>query len=684
MKTLARLLLVLGGAAHAAPRLDVLAGTWRDDLTDLSGIEENRQGTLVTPAGYTIDPGIQTYSNPYHTTGFSQQFSAPGALAGDTLRYENPGASTERLTLWSAIYQPFQQFSYAYDCIYNLTGYCGGGQCPCGILQNGDFADSGIVNAPYAGTSMLFAVGWDTSYHVGTWMATGKQVGVLNCREPTGVLADGNALTASIAGFYQQPLMDGLSIDALVPGREYTATFLAGLLRGSNHENHSTTSYLFFEFQNLDTKASFAGSTLYEGQFLNGSLPTLNAGTPNISPIGFGEMTPVAIHLGAADHPAKAEWDLRAISLVPPGGHNHCTALGPAWLVADRATYASPVFDSGSDFTRWVDICWDVDMSTLYVDSSKSPIPIGSPITPIRLGYGVSSVQSPILPVSWTVSHGGEGIAGLIGRNMIAQADPVTGHADERCNLMQDAKGAPLVGRYFQWSATLFSRHTAQEVDPDLEPADRPIFFGGFRPAIERVTVHYYVCSAFARSSTIAPPGVARWKTLEYLVEHPSGGSSVVVDVLSGVDGSVLIAGAAPGASLAGINPLVHPSLVLRATLESDPADCDKRPVLRGWQASWEPMVDVILVSCNAIRPALGETCRMQLRVERPGRGVVEVHDAAGQLVTTLLDDDLWAGARLLAWDGRGRSGDLVAPGVYFLHARVPGGRRVVRLAVLR
>jgi flagellar basal-body rod modification protein FlgD len=106
--------------------------------------------------------------------------------------------------------------------------------------------------------------------------------------------------------------------------------------------------------------------------------------------------------------------------------------------------------------------------------------------------------------------------------------------------------------------------------------------------------------------------------------------------------------------------------------------------VLRTWQVSWEPLVDTILVSCNAIRPARGDVCRMQVRVERAGRAVVEVHDAAGQRVKTLLDGEVGAGAQLVAWDGRAEDGAVVAAGGYFVNARVPGGRRVVRVAVLR
>jgi flagellar hook assembly protein FlgD len=75
----------------------------------------------------------------------------------------------------------------------------------------------------------------------------------------------------------------------------------------------------------------------------------------------------------------------------------------------------------------------------------------------------------------------------------------------------------------------------------------------------------------------------------------------------------------------------------------------------------------------------------MQVKVDKAGRVRVIVHDAAGQQVRRLVDDDLDARALFLSWDGRNDRGEAVATGVYFVSAAVPGGKtRVRRLAVIR
>jgi hypothetical protein len=150
-------------------------------------------------------------------------------------------------------------------------------------------------------------------------------------------------------------------------------------------------------------------------------------------------------------------------------------------------------------------------------------------------------------------------------------------------------------------------------------------------------------------------------------------------------DGKILVNDAASGTPLARFLGLDVPVLQLSASLFSDPADCGKRPTLLWWEVTWEPLAGVVELARNSIRPGRGEACMMQISVPAAGRVRVDVHDAAGQLVKVLWDDDLPAAAKLLSWGGETDLGSLVAPGVYFIAARVPGGgREVKRLAVIR
>jgi hypothetical protein len=255
---------------------------------------------------------------------------------------------------------------------------------------------------------------------------------------------------------------------------------------------------------------------------------------------------------------------------------------------------------------------------------------------------------------------------------------------------MADSTGASEVcGRYFQYHLDLYSRSTAAEVDPSLapralHPANNPcIYFGAYRPVVNRIEVHYFACAALVESRVIAPTSIKRWGTVSYRASRPSAGSAVTVDVLA-PDGTVLAGGVAPGDSLAAVDPYKHPSLKLRATLASDPADCAKRPELEYWQVSWEPVPQILVLDRNGIRPAKGDVVRGQVRVDRPGRVTVQVHDAAGQAVKLLMDDDQPAQAAFVVWDGRNGRGESVAPGVYFISARVPGAEKVRRVAVIR
>ena len=61
----------------------------------------------------------------------------------------------------------------------------------------------------------------------------------------------------------------------------------------------------------------------------------------------------------------------------------------------------------------------------------------------------------------------------------------------------------------------------------------------------------------------------------------------------------------------------------------------------------------------------------------------VEVYDLAGRPLAVLYDGLAPRGRMALAWTGRGRGGELAAPGVYLVHAHIGGTeitRRVLRL----
>ncbi|MCK5502138.1 MAG: T9SS type A sorting domain-containing protein, partial [Tritonibacter mobilis] len=58
-------------------------------------------------------------------------------------------------------------------------------------------------------------------------------------------------------------------------------------------------------------------------------------------------------------------------------------------------------------------------------------------------------------------------------------------------------------------------------------------------------------------------------------------------------------------------------------------------------------------------------TTRLDFEITRSGPVSLKVYDAAGRLVTTLVDESLSAGPHHVIWDGRDSSGRLAAAGIY-------------------
>jgi photosystem II stability/assembly factor-like uncharacterized protein len=96
------------------------------------------------------------------------------------------------------------------------------------------------------------------------------------------------------------------------------------------------------------------------------------------------------------------------------------------------------------------------------------------------------------------------------------------------------------------------------------------------------------------------------------------------------------------------------------------------------------PAASPVMLSLSAPRPNPSrEQVRLALELSRPGHARVQVFDAFGRRVTTLMERDLPAGRHPLSWDGRDARGRRTSPGAYFVRAAVEGAvvsRRVVRL----
>jgi hypothetical protein len=81
--------------------------------------------------------------------------------------------------------------------------------------------------------------------------------------------------------------------------------------------------------------------------------------------------------------------------------------------------------------------------------------------------------------------------------------------------------------------------------------------------------------------------------------------------------------------------------------------------------------------------PSSGKT-RVEFIVAEPSHILFEVFDVKGRLIREVADAKYGAGIYSISWDGTCASGQLAAPGVYFLRCLAPKSQQVRRLVVVR
>ena len=103
-----------------------------------------------------------------------------------------------------------------------------------------------------------------------------------------------------------------------------------------------------------------------------------------------------------------------------------------------------------------------------------------------------------------------------------------------------------------------------------------------------------------------------------------------------------------------------------------DPTDIEPTPL--------PSRADLRLVGPNPFRSRL----QVEATLASSKRGSLEVLDAAGRRVRTLLADETWTGARIVAWDGRTDQGRNAPSGVYWIRFRAGDSILTERAVLVR
>ena len=86
----------------------------------------------------------------------------------------------------------------------------------------------------------------------------------------------------------------------------------------------------------------------------------------------------------------------------------------------------------------------------------------------------------------------------------------------------------------------------------------------------------------------------------------------------------------------------------------------------------------------NVIDPTNGERTRLHFTISKSGPVTITVFTLDGDVVRSLQRGTMGAGDYTVSWDGRNRSGDAVARGMYFIRIVASGIDEIRKVMVVR
>lgn len=91
-----------------------------------------------------------------------------------------------------------------------------------------------------------------------------------------------------------------------------------------------------------------------------------------------------------------------------------------------------------------------------------------------------------------------------------------------------------------------------------------------------------------------------------------------------------------------------------------------------------------IVIRNNRLNPSLGEFMTLSIRMDEPGNLTIRIHNRQGELVITLVDQNLAKGIHEFTWGGTNSQGQVLASGIYFISIQTPGFRAEEKALILK
>jgi hypothetical protein len=117
---------------------------------------------------------------------------------------------------------------------------------------------------------------------------------------------------------------------------------------------------------------------------------------------------------------------------------------------------------------------------------------------------------------------------------------------------------------------------------------------------------------------------------------------------------------------------------------DSSDADFTLWGTTSGTEIPGHPEVPAEVVLTVANGNPIAPNARIVFGIPTGSNVTLQIYDVSGRHVMTLVSGDRAEGYHVVDWNGGGRSGSRVSPGIYFVRLDCPEGRQTAKIVVAR